>query len=50
MSISVLGVENKLEFLKKVEVLGLKKIQKQKGEKTITFVSDFDGNQFEIIF
>ena len=44
-----LGVENKLEFLNKIDALGLKKVQKQKGEKTITFVSDFDGNLFEII-
>lgn len=44
-----LNVENKTELLMKINALGLKKVQKQKGEKIITFVSDFDGNLFEII-
>lgn len=44
-----LSVENKPEFLKKVEKFGLNIVQKKKGEKTVTFISDFDGNLFEII-
>ena len=43
-----LNVENRPEFLKKIDGLGLKIVQKMKGEKTVTFISDFDGNLFEI--
>jgi catechol 2,3-dioxygenase-like lactoylglutathione lyase family enzyme len=44
-----LSVENKPEFLKKIDGLGLNILQKKKGEKTVTFIYDFDGNLFEIV-
>lgn len=35
-------------FLQKIDGYGLKKAQATKGGRTITFVTDFDGNLFEI--
>ena len=35
-------------FIKRIDSYALKKIEAIKGDKTITFVSDFDGNLFEI--
>ncbi len=44
-----LEVGNFDEFLKKAKDHNIKCIQIPKAEKMITFISDFDGNLFEIV-
>ena len=44
-----LEVQNMPEFIDKCHAMGVKVAQIPKGDKTLTFIKDFDGNLFELI-
>ena len=44
-----LEVENLPEFTVKCRAMGVEVNLIPKGDKTLTFIKDFDGNQFELI-
>jgi catechol 2,3-dioxygenase-like lactoylglutathione lyase family enzyme len=43
-----LEVQNLNDFLNKCKILGVEVNRIPKGDKTLTFIRDFDGNLFEI--
>ena len=44
-----LEVENRSVFIEKCRSLGVETALIPKGDKTLTFIKDFDGNLFEIL-
>jgi len=41
-------VENRTMFLQNCTAAGVEKIEIPRGETTLVFIKDFDGNQFEV--
>jgi len=43
-----LEVGNLKDFINRCKILGVEIVQISKGDRTLTFIKDFDGNLFEI--